>query len=172
MVEKYIFVVRSQRVMLSHRLAMLYGVKPKALVQAVKRNKSRFPADFMFTLSIEEERSLRSQFVTLDAGATRNASGRGRYSKYTSYAFTEQGVSMLSSVLRSKKAIRVNIAIMRAFVKIREILSTNKELAQKLKELESKIEKHDVDIHNIFDAIRRLMAVQERPKRQIGFHAG
>ncbi len=126
MVEKYIFVVRGQKVMFSHHLATLYGVKTKALVQAVNRNIGRFPADFMFKLSLEEERSLRSQFVTLDAGAVTTASGRGRYSKYTSYAFTEQGVSMLSSVLRSEKAIRVNIAIMRAFVKIREMLSTNK----------------------------------------------
>ena len=110
----------------------------------------------------EEFQSLRSQFVTLK---------HGKNIKYLPYAFTEQGVAMLSSVLRSKRAIHVNIAIMRAFVKLRQILSANKELAQKLKELEQRIEKHDTEIHAIFEAIRQLMAPPEKPKRSIGFHA-
>lgn len=103
----------------------------------------------------------RSQFVTLESGQN---------IKYLPYAFTEQGVAMLSSVLRSKRAIQVNIAIMRAFVKLRQILSTHKELIHKLNELERKIEKHDEEIIAIFDAIQQLMAVEEKPKRRIGFH--
>ena len=162
MVEKYIFVIRGQKVMLSAHLAKLYDVEVRALIQAVKRNRGRFPKDFMFQLTLEEYEILKSQIVISSWGGTRRANP---------YAFTEQGVAMLSSVLKSERAIRINIAIMRAFVKIREMLSTNKELAQKLRELESRLEKHDADIHNIFDAIRRLMAVHEKPKQQIGFHA-
>ena len=162
MFEKYIYVIRGQKVMLSAHLAKLYGVEVKALVQAVKRNAERFPEDFMFQISADEHEILKSQFVTSSWGGIRRA---------LPYAFTEQGVAMLSSVLKSRAAIQVNIAIMRSFVKIREMISVNKELAQKLRELESKIEKHDGDIHNIFDAIRKLMAVSETPKKQIGFHS-
>lgn len=157
-IEHRIYLIRSHKVMLSTDLAELYGVAPKVLVQAVKRNIERFPADFMFQLAREEFEILKSQFVTSSWGGLRRA---------TPYAFTEQGVAMLSSVLRSRQAVQVNIAIMRAFVRLREILSTHKELAQKLAELESKVSKHDKEIHAVFEVIRRLMAP---PTHAIGFH--
>jgi phage regulator Rha-like protein len=160
-IEQKIFLIRSQKVMLNMHLADLYGVATKVLMQAVKRNLDRFPSDFMFKLTTEELISLRSQIVTSKRGGMR----------YSPYAFTEQGVAMLASVLHSKRAIQVNIAIMRAFVKLRQILSTHKELAHKLAELERKTEKHDTDIQAIFEAIRQLMAPAEKPKRRIGFHA-
>lgn len=166
-IEQHIFLVRGQKVMLSMHLAELYGVEVRALIQAVKRNKERFPEDFMFQLTWEETKSLRSQIVILN-----NMAQRGSHIKYLPYAFTEQGVAMLSSVLNSKRAIQVNIAIMRAFVKLRQILSAHKELAQKLSELERRLEGHDTDIQGIFEAIRRLTALpEEEPKRRIGFHA-
>lgn len=170
-IEQKIFIIRRQKVMISTHLARLYGVKTKALTQAVKRNNERFPADFMFQLTREEAHSLRSQIVTLKE-IEYKSSKRGRHTKYLPYAFTEQGVSMLSSVLRSKRAILVNIAIMRAFVRLREILSTHKELAHKLNQLEKKIEKHDTEIQAVFEAIRQLMAPPEKPKRRIGFKMG
>ncbi|MEW6162473.1 MAG: ORF6N domain-containing protein [Nitrospirota bacterium] len=141
-------------------LAQLYGVEPKVLIQAVKRNIERFPEDFMFQLTNQEFINLKSQFVTSSWGGIRRANP---------HAFTEQGVAMLSSVLRSKQAVHVNIAIMRAFVKLREILSINKELAHKLAQLERKIEKHDEEIKLIFDAIRQLMTPPEQKRRRIGF---
>ena len=146
--------------MLSSDLAQLYGVEPKVLIQAVKRNIERFPEDFMFQLTNQEFINLKSQFVTSSWGGIRRANP---------YAFTEQGVAMLSSVLRSKQAVHVNVAIMRAFVKLREILSINKELAHKLAQIERKIEKHDEDIRLIFDAIRQLMTPPEPKRRRIGF---
>jgi hypothetical protein len=161
-IETKIYVIRGHNVMLSNDLAKLYTVSAKALLQAVKRNFDRFPKDFMFQLTWEEVKSLRSQIVTLK---------QGKHLKYLPYAFTEQGVAMLSSVLRSKRAIQVNIAIMRTFVKLRAILSTHKELAQQLKELERKTEKHDTEIQTIFEAIRQLMTIPETPKRRIGFHS-
>ena len=161
-ISQKIYLIRGHKVMISTDLSILYGVATKVLLQAVKRNIERFPSDFMFKLSWEESAISRSQFVTLK---------HGKNIKYLPYAFTEQGVSMLSSVLRSKKAIQVNIAIMRAFVKLRQILSTNKELAHKLKKLEQKIEKHDTEIQAIFEAIRQLMKPLVQPKRRIGFHA-
>ncbi|MEW6040131.1 MAG: ORF6N domain-containing protein [Elusimicrobiota bacterium] len=166
-IEKKIFLIRGHKVMLSPHLSELYGVKTKVLVQAVKRNIERFPEDFMFQLTWEEAKSLRSQFVTLKDKTT--ISSRGQHIKYLPYAFTEQGVAMLSSVLRSKRAIQVNIAVMRAFVKLREILSTHKELAHRLDQLERKIEKHDTEIKTIFEAIRQLMSPPTKPKRPIGF---
>lgn len=168
-IENRIFVIRGHKVMLSMHLAELYEVEVRALIQAVRRNIDRFPEDFMFKLTENETESLRSQIVILE---NRVGSGRGKYSKYLPYAFTEQGVAMLSSVLKSKRAVQVNIAIMRVFVKLKEMLSAHKELAYKLKELESKIERHDTDILAIFEAIRQLMAPPpEPPKRRIGFHA-
>jgi hypothetical protein len=167
LIERKIFLLRGQKVMLSIHLAKLYGLEIRALVQAVKRNTERFPEDFMFQLTSEEAQSLRSQFVILN----NTGSKRGKHLKFMPYAFTEQGVAMLSSVLRSKKAVQVNIAIMRAFVKLRQILFHHKELAYKLEELERKISKHDEDIQNIFEAIRQLMAPPEKPRRRIGFHA-
>ncbi|MDP2913275.1 MAG: ORF6N domain-containing protein [Candidatus Omnitrophota bacterium] len=162
-IENKIYLIRGRKVMLSTHLAGLYGVEARALIQAVKRNIDRFPDDFMFQLTGEELESLRSQIVILNKGAP----ARGRHIKYLPYAFTEQGVAMLSSVLNGKRAIQVNIAIMRAFVKIRQILSTHKELAHKLNELERKIEKHDVDICSIFEAIRQLMAPSPAKPRVI-----
>jgi len=160
-IEQKIFLIRSQKVMLSSDLAELYRVSAKRLNEQVKRNIKRFPEDFMFQLTWEEVKSLRSHFATLK---------RGQHVKYRSYAFTEQGVAMLSSVLNSEGAIQVNIAVMRAFVKLRQILSTHKELAGKLNELEDRVEKHDKDIILIFEAIRQLMVLPEKPKPRIGFH--
>ncbi len=134
------------------------GDSPEA--SRFRRNLSRFPSDFMFVLSREEYNSLRSQNVILK---------RGQHSKYLSYAFTEQGVAMLSSILNSERAVQVNIAIMRAFVKLRELISTHRELAKKLEELERKVERHDEEIHAIFEAIRQLMESPEQPKKQLGF---
>ena len=163
-VEKKIYLIRGQKVMLDNDLAALYGVTTFNLNKAIKRNIERFPEDFMFQLSPQEFESLIFHF-----GISKQGRG-GR--RYLPYVFTEQGVAMLSSVLRSRRAIQVNIAIMRAFVRLKGILSANKELAYKLSELEKKIEQHDSGIQVIFDAIRKLMAQSEKPKRQIGFHSG
>ena len=161
-IEQRIFVIRGQKVMLDRDLAKLYGVTTGNLNKAVKRNLERFPEDFMFQLTKDEENSLSFQFGSLK---------RGRHSKYLPYVFTEQGVAMLSSVLRSKRAIQVNIAIMRVFVRIKEIISTHKELAHRLAELEKRMEKKDEEIHAIFEAIRQLMKpLPVKPKRRIGFH--
>lgn len=161
-IESRILILRGQRVMLDAELALLYGVKVKALNQAVRRNADRFPDDFMFQLDLGEADSLRSQFVTLDARASR----RGRHSKYRPYAFTEQGVAMLSSVLKSKQAVRVNVEIMRAFVRLRALIGENRGLARRLDALESK---YDRQFRVVFDAIRELMAPPALPKRRIGF---
>jgi hypothetical protein len=163
-VASLIHVVRGQRVMLSNDLADLYGVPAKALVQAVKRNLERFPSDFIFQLTEQDLRILRSQFVTL-SGA--EPGGHGTHSKYAPYAFTEQGVAMLSSVLKSKRAIRTNVEIMRAFVRLRDLIGHNRELAQRLDVLESK---YDRQFKVVFDAIRELMTPPApAPKRRIGF---
>jgi hypothetical protein len=173
-----IYLLRGQKVMLDLDLAVLYGVATKVLNQAVKRNSARFPGDFMFRLTAEESKRLlfqpgiskqerhhtdrsRSQIVTLK---------RGQNIKYRPYAFTEQGVAMLSSVLKSDRAVKVNIAIMRAFVRLREALETNRELARKFAELDERVGKHDKEIGAIIDAIRQLMAPPEKPRREIGFH--
>ncbi len=147
--------------MLDSDLAELYGVETKQLKRQVRRNIKRFPDDFMFELTQEEYKDfLRCQFGTSSWGGRR----------YLPYAFTEQGVAMLSSILNSERAVIVNIAIMRTFVKLREILSTHKELAFKLTELERKFEKHDEEIQTIFEAIRQLMIPPEKPHRRIGFY--
>ncbi|MBK9130152.1 MAG: ORF6N domain-containing protein [Gammaproteobacteria bacterium] len=148
-----ILVIRGQRVMLSTYLAELYQVEPRVLIQAVKRNIARFPEDFMFQLSNQELASLKSQFVTSSWGGARRAAP---------YAFTEQGVAMLSSVLRSERAIRVNIEIMRTFVRLRQMLISHAELARKLAALERK---YDAQFKIVFDAIRELMTPPE-PKRR------
>jgi hypothetical protein len=153
-------------VLLDADLATLYGVETRALNQAVRRNLGRFPGDFMFQLTPEEAVSLlrsRSQSVILKQ--------RGKNIKYLPYAFTEQGVAMLSSVLRSERAVQVNVAIMRAFVSLRRMLATNAALARKMAELERHLEGHDQAIRSLFDAIRELMVPPEKPKREIGFHA-
>jgi phage regulator Rha-like protein len=165
-IENKIYLIRGHKVMLSQHLANLYGVETRVLIQAVKRNIERFPEDFMFRLTPEETQSLRSQIVISKSKPHGSTLGRGG-ARYPAYAFTEQGVAMLSSVLNSKLAIQVNIAIMRAFVKLRQILSTHKEFAHKLNELERKIEKHDVDIQSVFKAIRQLMAPSPAKPRVI-----
>jgi len=164
-IHQRIFLIRGQRVMLSFHLAELYGVETRVLVQAVKRNIKRFPQDFMFQLTWDEIEALKSQNVIL------KTEGRGKHIKYLPYAFTEQGVAMLSSVLNNERAIRVNIAIMRAFVKLREMVSLNKELAKKLEKLEHKLSKHDKEITTLFQAIKELMiqSTKEKIKRRIGF---
>jgi phage regulator Rha-like protein len=166
-IQDKILVLRNQKVLLSIDLARLYGVETKVLVQAVKRNIKRFPSDFMFQLNAEETNMVqehilrsRSQFVTLK---------RGLNIKYRPFAFTEQGVAMLSSVLNSERAMEVNISIMRTFVRLREYLLTHKELAGKLKELEEKVERHDKKIVIVFETIQQLMEAPEKPKREIGF---
>jgi len=161
MVERRILVVRGQKVMLDRDLAGLYGIETRVLTQAVRRNINRFPEDFMFQLTKEEATLLVSQNVI---PSKRSFGGR------FPYAFTEQGVAMLSSVLNSERAIHVNIAIMRAFVKIRQFLSTHKALAKKLEKLEKKTARHDTEIQAIFDAIKRLMGLPKpKQKPQIGF---
>jgi hypothetical protein len=153
--------IRGQKVLFDFDLAALYGVQTKNLNKAVKRNVERFPADFMFQVTSEELRSLRFQVGT--------SKGRGGL-RYRPYAFTEQRIAMLSSVLNSERAIKVNIAIMRAFVKLRQMLGVNRELAQKFSELEWRVDKHDEDIAAILEAIRRLMAPPEKLRPEIGFH--
>ncbi len=160
-IEHAILLIRGQKVMLDRDLARLYDVETKALNRAVQRNLDRFPADFMFQLAEEEYDSLRFQFGTLK---------RGQHSKYLPFVFTQEGVAMLSGVLRSPRAVQVNVAIMRAFVRLRETLSLHKELAHKLADLERKIENHDENIRSLFDAIRQLMTPPESPRREIGFH--
>jgi hypothetical protein len=158
-----IHTLRGVRVMLSPDLAELYDVKTKALVQAVSRNRDRFPSDFIFQLTEQELKILRSQFVTLSAAP----GGHGAHAKYAPYAFTEQGVAMLSSVLKSRRAIRTNVEIMRAFVQLRDLMGHNRELARRLDLLESK---YDRQFKVVFDAIRELMAPPvPTPKRRIGF---
>ena len=159
-IEQTIFIIRGQRVMLSLHLANLYGIQTKVLVQSVKRNRERFPRDFMFQLSASEYKNLKSQFVTSSWGGIRRA---------YPYAFTEQGVAMLSSVLNSKKAIEVNISIMRTFVRLRRILASNKLLAKKFSKLEQRVSNQDEHIQTIFDAIRQLMLPQEKSISKIGF---
>jgi hypothetical protein len=174
---------RGEKVLLDFDLAKLYGVATKVLNQAVNRNRERFPDDFMFQLTAEEVLILRSQTVTSSLKGTGNqqvtknwsqfvtTSHKYRGTKYRPYAFTEQGIAMLSSVLNSKRAVKVNIAIMRAFVKLRWALETNRELARKFSELERRVDKHDEEIAAILEAIRQLMGPPEKPRREIGFHA-
>lgn len=160
-IEKVIYVIRGEKVMLDRDLADLYEVQTKALNQAVRRNSDRFPADFMFQLTEKEVVELnRSQFVT---GSQKHRDPRSR-----PHAFTEQGVAMLSSVLRSKRAIAVNIEIMRAFVKLRELFTSNAELARRLDELESK---YDKQFRVVFTAIRQLMTRPIRKPKEIGFRS-
>jgi hypothetical protein len=157
LIEHTIRIIRGHRVMLDTDLADLYAVEVKQLKRQVRRNKDRFPGDFLLELSQEEHRAVRRQIGTLK---------RGGHSKYRPYAFTEQGVAMLSSVLRSRRAIQVNIAIMRTFVRLREMISSNKALARRLNELEKK---YDGQFRVVFKAIRELMAEPASKSRRIGF---
>jgi hypothetical protein len=164
-----IVLVRGHKAILDRELANLYGVPVRSLNQAVTRNLDRFPEDFMIQLDWEEMESLRSQIVIINRGAERGGR-RGMHPKYPPRAFTEQGVAMLSSVLRSKRAVRVNIEIMRAFVRLRTLLASNADLARKLAALERK---YDIQFKAVFDAIRELMAPPEpKPRRPIGFISG
>jgi hypothetical protein len=156
-----VHLIRGEKVMLDSDLASLYGVQTKALNQAVQRNVDRFPQDFMFQLSSDENESLRSQFVTLK---------RGKHRKYLPYAFTEQGVAMLSSVLRSQRAVEVNIAIMRTFVQLRRLMDSNALLAEKIEQLEKKYADHDQQFQIVFDAIKKLISSPTAPGKEMGFH--
>lgn len=151
-----IYLIRNQKVLLDRDLAELYGVETKQLKRAVRRNISRFPEDFMFELSQKEFERLRRQIDTSSWGGTR----------YPPMAFTEQGVAMLSSVLKSERAIEVNIAIMRAFVRMRKMLATHEDLKRKIEEMEAK---YDEQFRMVFEVIRQLLVEEEKPKRRIGF---
>jgi hypothetical protein len=168
-IERVIYLVRGQKVMLDTDLAELYGAETKVLNQAVRRNKERFPSDFMFTLSaVEADKLLEWRASNSSQIVTSSRKHRGR--RYHYHAFTEQGVAMLSSVLRSPRAVKVNVEIMRAFVRLRQMLASNVELAQKLAALEKK---YDKQFKVVFHAIRQLMAESvpaEQPLREIGFH--
>lgn len=159
-VERKILLIRGQRVMIDSDLAELYGVNTKVLNQAVKRNTDRFPEDFMFQLTEKEKAEVVTIYDHLQ---------KLKYSSFLPYVFTEHGAIMLASVLNSPRAAQVSIYVVRAFVRLRETLSTHKELTVKLMELENRIEKHDGHIHTLFAAIRRLMEPPEKPKREIGF---
>ena len=150
-----IYLIRGEKVMLDRDLAALYGVETRVLNQAVTRNSERFPDDFMFQLTSEEDKSLRSQFVILK-------SGRGQHLKYSPRVFTESGLAMLSTVLKSKQAIQINIAIMRTFVRMREMLATHKDLARK-------VEKHDKEIAALYEYLQKLLDPQSSSKRKIGY---
>jgi phage regulator Rha-like protein len=161
-IENKIYLIRGQKVMIDRDLAELYGVETKYLTRQVRRNIERFPEDFMFQLSKEEAEASRCQIGTLK---------RGQNIKYLPYAFTEHGILMLSSVLNSPRAIQVNITIMRAFVKLRELMMTHRDLAKRIDELERQYADHGEKIVMIFDAIRQLMTPSAEPKRRkIGFY--
>jgi ORF6N domain len=176
-VAQLVFFIRGEKVLLDADLAMLYGVEPRVLNQAVARNRKRFPADFMFQLSASEYDALTSQIVISDKDDARGApalrsqiviSKKGRGGRrYLPYAFTEQGVAMLSSVLRSARAVEVNIAIMRTFVQLRRLMDTNRDLARKIEALEKK---YDEQFAVVFEAIKQLITPPEPPRRRIGFH--
>jgi len=164
-----IFVVRGQKVMIDNDLSILYGVETKVLNQSVKRNTDRFPEDFMFRLTNEEADSLRSQIVTLKNQPLypqSNTPKRGAHRKYQPYVFTEQGILMLSSVLKSERAIQVNIQIVRTFIKLREMLSNYKEVREKIESMEKK---YDQRFKIVFDTLKQLLREEEKPKRKIGF---
>ncbi|MCA9409313.1 MAG: ORF6N domain-containing protein [Candidatus Omnitrophica bacterium] len=173
-IENKIFLIRGKKIMLDRDLAKLYGVETKRLNEQVKRNIKRFPNDFMFQLTKEETIILMSQIVTSnhdDNSRSQNATlKRGKNIKYLPYAFTENGVAMLSSVLNSEKAINVNIQIMRAFTKLRELMSSHKELKEKIENLERKFKEHDKNFVIVFEAIRKLLDPPEKPNKKIGFH--
>jgi hypothetical protein len=162
-VERLIHLARGDKVLLDADLAKLYGVTTGALNRAVRRNASRFPPDFMFQLTANEAEILKCQ-----SGIS--SSGHGGRRRSIPYAFTEQGVAMLSSVLRSERAVQVNVAIMRAFVSLRRMLASNETLARKLAELERHLEGHDQAIKSLFNAIRELASPPAKPRREIGFH--
>jgi hypothetical protein len=168
-IQNRIYEIRGERVMLDKDLAALYETETKALNQAVKRNLKRFPPDFMFQLTKEEFESLRFQFETSDSKSPKSTSnslrsqfvtldsGRGKYSKYLPYVFTEQGVAMLSGVVNSDKAINMNIAIMRAFVAVRHVLLKQNDLKEQLREIKERVGEHDTQLNHIYDAMENLL---------------
>lgn len=162
LIERRIYLIRGQKVMVDADLAELYKVETRALNQAVRRNQDRFPEDFMFQLSPDEATALRSQTVILNKG-------RGRYSKYAPLAFTEHGVAMLSAVLNSQRAVQMSILIVRAFVKIRELLASHKDLAARVEKLEAAQKKHGSIIGILAEEIDEMKRLPEPPKRRIGF---
>jgi hypothetical protein len=157
-----IHIVRGQKIMLDRDLALLYDVPTKVLKQAVKRNKSRFPSDFMFKMTSDEFRNWRSQFVTSNFSLKMGL-------RYAPFCFTEHGVAMLSSILNSKKAIEVNIRIIRIFTRIREAILSNKDILSKIDKLEKKVYKNDDDIRNIFIVLKQLLIPPSPPRKKIGF---
>ena len=161
-IESRILLIRGHKVIFDSDLAELFGVTTKRLNEQVKRNKERFPSDFMFQLTAREVRTLRSQIAT----SNRGRGGR----RYQPYAFTEHGAIMAASVLNSHRAIEVSVYVVRAFVKLREMLRTHKQLAQRLSELEKRIEGRDEEIIALFEAIRQLMEPAEKTSKRIGFH--
>ncbi|HVM61355.1 MAG TPA: ORF6N domain-containing protein [Verrucomicrobiae bacterium] len=161
-IERLIYLIRGQKVMLDSDLAEIYGVTTKRLNEQVARNVERFPLDFAFQLTRQEVTHLRSQIAT-------SKKGRGGR-RYQPYVFTEHGAIMLASVLNSPVAVRASVRVVRAFVRLREMLASNRELAQKLAELETKFEGHDDAIRSLFEAIRQLLATPEPKRRKIGFH--
>jgi len=170
---RFVFFIRSEKVMLDSDLATLYGVEARALNQAVARNRRPFPADFMFQLTGKEYERIRSQFVTTSGRAEHSSqtvmsTRKHRGHRYRPYAFTEQGVAMLSSVLRSSRAVEVNIAIMRTFVQLRRLMDSNRDLARKIEALEKK---YHEQFAVVFEAIKELITPPSPPKKQIGFHS-
>ena len=159
-----IYLIRGKKVMLDRDLTILYGVSTKHLKRQVHRNQNRFPEDFMFELSGEETQKWRYQFGTL------NNSGRGRHSKYLPFAFTEHGILMLSSVLNSEKAAQINIAIMRVFLRLREMLMTNSALALRLEKIDRTVPDHGEKIRKIYRIVTKFFRAEKKPKRLIGFH--
>jgi len=164
-IEERIYLIRGKRVMLDSDLAEPYGVSVKRLNEQVKRNAARFPRDFMFVLTSEEGAALRSRFATLETKDD-SADRRGRHSKYQAHVFTEQGVAMLSGVLYSSRAIKVNIAIMRAFINLRKMIASHGDLSRRLDNLEKK---YDIQFRAVFDAIRKILKAEEKPGKKIGF---
>src|SRR5246127_3279520 len=160
-VESRILLLRNQKVILDNDLAELYGVPVRRLNEQVKRNRERFPADFMFQLNLEERESLRSQIAT-------SKPGRGGR-RYAPYAFTEHGAIMAATVLNSERAVEMSVFVVRAFVRLREMLSTNQQLAGKIDELEQRLDTHDASIQELIEAIRELMAPEPATGRRIGF---
>ena len=162
LIETKIFLIRGEKVMVDRDLAKLYDVETKYLNRQVKRNIKRFPGEFMFRLTTKEKNELVTKchrFKTM------------KHSSALPYTFTEHGVAMLASILKSETAVKISIQIIKVFIQLRQMLSAHKELAYKLSQLERKIEKHDKEIQSIFEAIRQLMAIPKKPKRRIGFHA-
>lgn len=175
-IERVILLIRGQKVILDADLAKLYGVSTKRLNEQVKRNARRFPEDFMFQLTTKEWADLTSQFARSNERSSRSqfatGSQRHRDPRFSPYAFTEHGAIMAAMVLNSPRAVTMSVQVVRAFVRLREMLVSNKELARKLTEVERKVASHDEHIQSLFEAIRRLMAPPKTERRKIGFYAG